>query len=367
MSDNPFAWTTDWLGFQRNYLEALNAFYPKSEASNPESSEHSTGTNPWTEALDHWWKTMTPTATPQIQDFYSRLIDQGKAYFYLVENMSNTFQGAAAATKSASEWQEAMTKGLESMKSAFTAPAVEAQDAARKLMGLWELPLDNWQRMVSSMSIMPGDFLQDLNTVGLDQMKQSVQGHLDQFLSVPGVGQMRERQDQTQELTRLWLNYQNALQDYALVYSELGVKSVERLQRSFGKLEREDQALNNLRDVYDLWVDCCETVYSDFVNTEDYAKAHGQLVNALMALKHHSRIMIDEVLGALNMPTRRELETIHSRFQLLRRESVDLKTELSTLREQLKQQTSRAKTVAPKPRPRTKRATKRTAATKEAP
>jgi hypothetical protein len=35
-----------------------------------------------------------------------------------------------------------------------------------------------------------------------------------------------------------------------------------------------------LREIYDLWVDCCEEAYNDIVFTEQYQDAYGHLINA---------------------------------------------------------------------------------------
>jgi len=267
----------------------------------------------------------------------------------MVEGLNQALQTAASTGKSLSQWQDAMSKTFDSMKTAFTVPSRDVQDNARKMMGLWELPLENWERMASSMSMMPGDSLQGINVPDVGTMKDSVKGRLDQFLSAPGVGHMRERQDQFQELTRLLINYQESMQDYARSFSDMGVKSVERLQKRFGEFVAEGKELKSLRDIYDLWVDCCEESYADYVSTDDYVEVHGRMVNSLMALKRHSRMMVDEVLGALNMPTRREMETLHSRFHQLRRQEKATQKDIEVLKSKLSAMaTNRPKRAAPK-------------------
>jgi len=67
-------------------------------------------------------------------------------------------------------------------------------------------------------------------------------------------------------------------------------------------------------------VDCCEEVYAEYVMTDKYVKVHGDMVNSLMAVKQQGRKMMDDTMGSLNMPTRREIDTIHQRVQQLRRD-----------------------------------------------
>jgi polyhydroxyalkanoate synthase subunit PhaE len=58
-----------------------------------------------------------------------------------------------------------------------------------------------------------------------------------------------------------------------------------------------------------LLVDCGEEAYAEFTYTKEFSDLYGRLTNALMAVKHHGRNVVDEILGALNMPTRRGMNT----------------------------------------------------------
>lgn len=205
----------------------------------------------------------------------------------------------------------------------------------RQVMAFWELPLDTWQRTVSSMSVLPGDVLQNFKAEGLERLGQTFDDRVDRFLSTPGVGYTREWQGQLQIQSRLWLDYQKAHQHYAAAFAKIGLQCVEHLEKRLRTLVKEGNEITSARELYDLWVDCCEEGYADYVSTDEYAELHANLVNSLMALKRHSSAMIDELLGAMNMPTRREVNTLHRRLQEARRESKTLHTEFQALKEQV--------------------------------
>jgi len=190
------------------------------------------------------------------------------------------------------------------------------------------MPLDNWQRMVSSLSVLPGDVLRNMP-------HGAAGGHLDKFLSIPGLGYAREEQGQQQELVRLILNYQREMQSYLEFFSEMGMESVECMRRRVLERSDPDKPIDSARALYDLWVQSCEQSYAEQVRTPRYAQLHGRLVNALMALKHHLGQMVDETLGAMNMPTRAELRTLQDRMQETRRENKRLRVQLETLAEKV--------------------------------
>ncbi len=103
---------------------------------------------------------------------------------------------------------------------------------------------------------------------------------------------------------------------------------MERLSKKIIDRAEQGEEIKSLREAYDLWVDCCEEAYNDIVFTKAYQDAYGNLVNALMALKHHSQGMVDEFMGALNMPTHKGVTTLQCRQQELRRELMEIRSRL---------------------------------------
>jgi polyhydroxyalkanoate synthase subunit PhaE len=67
--------------------------------------------------------------------------------------------------------------------------------------------------------------------------------------------------------------------------------------------------------------------------TAEYARLHSQVVNTLMALKRRMATMVDETLGAMNMPTRAELRTLQDRLQETRRENKALRQDVEALKD----------------------------------
>jgi polyhydroxyalkanoate synthesis regulator phasin len=198
----------------------------------------------------------------------------------------------------------------------------------RGLMPFFELPFETWTRTVSGFSVLPGDFLQALKPEGLRQVTDEVHDQIGRFLSVPSVGYTREWQDQNQRGVRLVLDYQRASQEYLNAHARLGVDTIERFSKRVMERAETGQEITSLREVYDLWVDAGEAAYSEFVLTEEYAAIYGRLVNALMALKHHSQHLVDEAVGAANLPTRRDMTTLQCRQQEVRRQIAALRSEL---------------------------------------
>ena len=312
----------DWLEIQRKYWDSWTDMSRKAMGA-----EGGDATKPWESALDHWWKALSPATPDAAKDFMERMMDQGKVFF----RMAETFipgAGAGAGGGSGADGWLSLTKTLEDLQGRFMGNMDDSGDALHRMMAFWELPYDNWQRMMSSMSPIPGDLLRNMP-------HDPVRGHVDRVLSAPGLGYTREEQSQYQDLMRRTLDYQQALQEYLGFYSRLGVKSVERMRGYLQGVVDSGKSIDSARAIYDNWVSCCEEVYAEEVITPEYAQIHGQLINAQMALKRRMSIMVDESLGAMNMPTRSELRTLQDRLQETRRENKRLRHDLVALQRQV--------------------------------
>jgi class III poly(R)-hydroxyalkanoic acid synthase PhaE subunit len=333
---NDTLFSDNWLRLQQQYWESLTDMSRK--AMGLEAPKQ----NPWEAAMDQWWRAVSPAASDPSRQFMDRLMDQGKAYFATVERFTRGLTGTDAAgtgwdalNKTFDEMQRAFTDALKgnfgqgNFGMAGSDPGGAAEDAMHRMLGFWEMPLDNWQRMMSSLSpMMPGDMLRNMPH---EQVKES----FDRMLSAPGLGYTREEQAQYQDLTRRTLDYQRAFQDYMGFFAKLGVEAVQGLRELVQSRAAEGNPISSARELYDSWVACCETAYAEQVSTPEYARIHGQLVNAQMALKKRMSVMVDETLGALNMPTRSELRTLQDRMQETRRDNKHLRRELDALKRRL--------------------------------
>ena len=155
-------------------------------------------------------------------------------------------------------------------------------------------------------------------------------------------------QAKQRELIRLVGEYQKAHEEYSDFFSNLGERSIERLRHRLEAYRKAGEVIDSARSLYDNWVATCEEVYGEQVKTAEYARIQGRLINALMKVKRQFGIMVDDQLGTLNMPTRRELRTLQDRIQDNRREIRSLHAQIHALREQSEAEVAPRKTAVRK-------------------
>ena len=305
MSDNKSTPSTgiDWQDIQAKYLEACRMF----SQFIPIQGVASQFRNPLTDTMEHWWQSIAPYVPADKREFVDKILGQSKIYYFLGEQITRILNETNKAADAGRDWERIFNKQFDDIKIAYGKMQDDAKEAAHKMMGAWQLlPLDTLQRTFSLGSAMPGDFLGPLKHDDIQKMS-------DKFLSIPGVGYTRESQEQAQEGIRLWGEYQKVSQEFNQALYKVGMDSLEVMRQKILAMAREGKEIKSLREIYDLWIDCNEETYASFVYTPEYSRLYGRLTNALMAVKQHGRNIVDESLGALNVPTYKGINTLQKR------------------------------------------------------
>lgn len=336
MSEKSF-WNEDWLKLQQQYWNQWGNLQRQAMGLDKPPL------NPWEQGLHHWWSAVKDAVPPTGQDFYQKMMEQGRGFFQTAEQIMK----ASSPQENPTEiWSRLMTN----LANNFCQST--GLGDAKQCTGFWEMPLDNWNRMVSVLSPVPGDILRGMPSSGLKE-------NLNRMLDAPGLGYTRESQAQYQSLAQAVMEYQEAMAEYTLFFNRMGEKSVNRLQERV-----TGTPIESARQLYDSWIGCCEEVYAEQVMTPEYISLHGRLVNALMLVKSRSGEILSELYAMYNVPTRDDLRTLQIRMQEQRRENKSLRaevaklqravTELSTAPAPAPASAPTPTAAAPKPAPRTR-------------
>ena len=298
-----------WLNSQREYWDA----WAKGGQS-PDTTEASAS---WAEGLDKWWHAAGEVTPEHAHPFFQQLLEQGKTYFHLAEQMRD--DGPPADMDA---WREQLEKALADATSASTGEKPPVPGIAA-LLALWDRPRAAWQQASDSM-LGTGPKAAFGGKAPADQYQE----FLDNMLQFPGLGLGREWQAEAQESSRLWLEHQRALEEYEAEFRHVALDSLTRLQQHVSAEEPAGKNVDSLRGLYDLWIDCGEAAYAERTATPEYAEKFARLVNSLLAFKKHQQELFDRLAKALNLPTRDEIDTMHRHLHDLRQEVADLKDAL---------------------------------------
>ncbi len=150
--------------------------------------------------------------------------------------------------------------------------------------------------------------------------------------SIPGIGYTREKQEEYNELYKRFATFQTETRKYNAAMAQVGIEALHKFQEYVQNPPEGDAPLKSLKEVYARWVDVCEEVYAKYAMSEEYTALYGEVVNALMSFKAQVNHMTDEMMGQLNLPTRKEVDSLHERLHDIRRENLSLRKAVDELR-----------------------------------
>jgi len=313
----------DWLKLQQDYWGWSLDRDSKSISS------------PWLEALDGWWQVMAASLTPDNLEIASKFIEQGKNYSFFGEDFIKVFKNFEL---SGAEW---LDNSFTELKANFATLLTNKKVSLGFGGEAWQ------QASLSSWSC------ELLRLFKLEE--ESHEGA--KILTGNGWPQ------RMQERLRLWTAYQKAQEEYFEWLGKIGMSAIDLLHDKLFELHQQGKNMASLRGLYNLWVECSEEVYAKIAKGDEYSEVQARLLNAVMALKYFERKLIEEMLCALNMPTRTEMDATNLLMQQLKREIKalqqadlvsELRKEVETLRHQLetlekprKKATSKKKVTTP--------------------
>lgn len=339
------AMANNLLAVQRHYLETWAELAQKTLGETAPVAASSDSSNPWTEALTQWRRGASSAVPPSGLDVYEKLFNAGKSYFALGEQFT-AFTQQENPSQALDQWLDQLSRTLGMMGQGFTPPT---GPALQDVTASWNIPFDAWQKTAASASPLLDQFLKMPAGDTPEQMAREAYDRVAEVLSIPGLGIGREAQEQYQSLVKLALEYQQVLQEYRQAFAQVGTRTIERFRQHVDEITAKRGPIDSLRALYDILVDVCEAVYGEFIASDDYSLLYGRLNNALMAVKQQGDAIMERALEAMNIPTRRELDTVHERLRAVRRENRELRAELERLSQRLHAAVDKPKPATPSP------------------
>lgn len=348
-------WGTDWLGNQPDWLNSQKQFMDAWSSFGqflPDSSP--TSFSPMDEAMTSWWHAASPSLSSQNKDFFSKMMQQGKAFYFMGEQFARMLDRLDQANKASEKWKDTLNDQFDAMKSMLEQSQGNAMEALQGAFTTSPFMMADTQQQ---------DYLKVFEMLSA----------ADKYSSIPGLGSNRESHEQMQEGLRLLSEYQQVSHEFNIVMNKVSVKALEAMRLMIIEMTEHDEEINSLREVYNLWVECNEKAYAEYIYTDEYSELYGELSNALMALKQHCGKVMDQMLTKLNLPTRQGMNTMLKRQQEMKRAQKNsagrikaLESEISSLREMITDKSKLATARETTKKAVRKKASRKTAAKKTA-
>ncbi len=328
----------DLADIQKKYMDALMAF------KSPESKIDSV----WVNAMDDWWKSAKTDMPYESSNIFEKVLDQCRNYYFMSEQFSSLLDGINRSKNNNDQLTDFINKKFKEIESAFSSGKNTFN--LNGFLNNFEQPIDLMKSAFSNSSFDPSEVFDGLN-LDLGKLR-------DQMLSIPGLGYSREAQDKSKYALKLLSNYQENFQEYQTVMLRLNQEALELMRKRIISMSKDDEKIDSMRLIYDLWIESNEKVYGDYVYTKEYAELNGRLVNSMMAFKKQSHEITEDMLSELHIPTIKSMDELERRHYELRKQVNEMHSEINNLKKQLQQKNSKPVVVKKETKPVVRRKNK---------
>ena len=277
---------------------------------------------------------MTSEWLRSLQSFFLTMLQSNTQPFDLSETYKNMGE---AFTKGSNAWAQTLGQGGP-FASAWSGQGWNGMQGAGNMGGM-----PGWNMGGGAMGGMGGWNPQSWNpqswgAAGMNNGAWNPQASFQSFdpfgfaASIPGIGYMREKQDDLNHLYKLFVAFNAETRKYNGVMAQVGLEAIHKFQEYVANPPASDAPLTSLKEIYAKWVDVCEDVYAKYAMSDEYTRVYGDVVNALMAYKGQVSKLMDKACDQLNLPTRTEVDSLHERLHELRRENIALRKAVDEIR-----------------------------------
>ena len=149
-------------------------------------------------------------------------------------------------------------------------------------------------------------------------------------------------QSALKELTKLFTEHQQAIQDYTEHYNQINSQALDHLSTL---IEQSEEQISSLKQLHRYWVDAYEMSYAEKIATHEYQLAHGRISNSLMQIKLWLQTQRNHYLTQLGIASEASLnlafEKIHQLSKQMRKlenlveQTNQMSKELAEIKQQL--------------------------------
>lgn len=145
----------------------------------------------------------------------------------------------------------------------------------------------------------------------------------------PPLGMVREQAEAWREFAAAQRECQSLEQALRIELIRVQNEALGLLEKRVQERRGSNQPIEAWRELYDLWVECGEQVWSQAAHSDAYCKLQAELGNAAVRLRARQQVILEHVLRQFDLPTRSEMNTVHRQVRDLRAKVAALEAQLA--------------------------------------
>lgn len=294
MSDPKSPWMPDWQSMQKQFFSAwTDAARGAAPASNPVQ-----------DGFDAWMKMLAP------RDSGNEVLDK-----------------VVGGAKQFAEFMQGVIGQLASSKPELATPAGIRAALEKAFGGLApaQNPVLDALRGISSEGARG---FEDLFREWM-KMAKPVEADARSWMALPAFGYTRESQERQQAMAQAIADYNDQNTRYQVLMYKASRLGLDKFESKLAERSEPGREITSMRGLYDVFVDAAEEGYAEVALSDEFREVYGALVNAQMRVRQAVQTQVEQTAGALGMPVRSELDTVHKRMHEMRRRIAELEERLN--------------------------------------
>ncbi len=136
---------------------------------------------------------------------------------------------------------------------------------------------------------------------------------------IPGVGPLREQQAAAQAMASALADVERLSLEMAGTLARIHADTLDLLARRAAEQANQGKPVEDVKALYDLWIDCGEVTYAKVAHSDAYCRLQADLCNSGVRFQAAERQQMERWLKLLDLPTRAEVNTLNLRIRDLQR------------------------------------------------
>lgn len=143
---------------------------------------------------------------------------------------------------------------------------------------------------------------------------------------LPKLGLFQDHQAKLEKTAQALKELRDAQAAFSDRLRAVALDSLMEFERCLKQLPEDHEA--SIRELYQIWLEASERCYEQHMADETYAQALGRLTTAGMRAQQESQQIMDDMLEAFQLPSKREMVSTQKRMNDIRRRQHDLAEQL---------------------------------------
>jgi ABC-type transporter Mla subunit MlaD len=173
------------------------------------------------------------------------VLKQARAYLAFGDQVRTFTDRLSETAEAETDWGEALRQHFAELKTAI-AQSAENPNVNPELARLWLLIAEAWSETAATL------------------------------------GMATKAIPETLRQTEVWRTYQRTQSDYFNQLRNSAVEALDLMEQRLNERAAAGKTVSNLRELYNLWVDCNEETYGRMLRGAAYGELNGRLFNALL-------------------------------------------------------------------------------------